>query len=99
MSGRVVSVDSNSSQRRKFLSLIQHGREYCKWLIKLIYLDNLVQFILAILSNFAKKIEVEVYANQEKSLPAVTTLIKYVFCFQFFLWIIIMSLMSNFGAP
>ena len=40
--------------------------------------------ILAILSNFAEKIEVDVYANQEKSASAVTKLIKYVFSFEFF---------------
>ena len=33
MSGRVVSADTNSSR-----SSIQHGRECCKWLKKLIML-------------------------------------------------------------
>ena len=40
------------------------------------------------MSNFAAKIGVEVYANQEKSLSAVKTLIKYVFSFEFSSWII-----------
>ena len=38
MSGRVVSADTNSSRRREFVSPIQHGRECCKWLKKLIIL-------------------------------------------------------------
>ena len=33
--------------------------------------------------KFAEKIEVEVYANQQKSVSAVTKLIKYVFSFEF----------------
>ena len=32
MSGRVVSADINSCQRREFVSPIQHGRKCCKWL-------------------------------------------------------------------
>ena len=38
MSGRVVSADTNSSRRREFVCPIQHGRECCKWLKKLIIL-------------------------------------------------------------
>ena len=38
MSGRVVSADTNSSRRREFVSPIQHRRECCKWLKKLIIL-------------------------------------------------------------
>ena len=38
MSGRVISADTNSSQRREFVCPIQHGRECCKWLKKLIIL-------------------------------------------------------------
>ena len=38
MSGRVVSADTNSSRRREFVYPIQHGRECCKWLKKLIIL-------------------------------------------------------------
>ena len=38
MSGRVVSADTNWSRRREFVCPIQHGRECCKWLKKLIIL-------------------------------------------------------------
>ena len=38
MSSRVVSADTNSSRRREFVCPIQHGRELCKWLKKLIIL-------------------------------------------------------------
>ena len=38
MSGRVVSADTKSSRRREFVCPIQHGRECCKWLKKLIIL-------------------------------------------------------------
>ena len=51
-SGRVVSVDTNSSRRREFVSLIQCRRKCCKWLIKLVdlvtlfrnYFSNIVKF-------------------------------------------------------
>ena len=42
-----------------------------------------LRIISAILSNFGEKIKVIVYANQAKSVSAVTTLIKYVFSFEF----------------
>ena len=45
-----------------------------------LYFSNIVKF--------AEKIEVEVYANQEKSVSAIATLIKYVFSFEFSSWII-----------
>ena len=38
MSGCVVSADTNSSRMREFVYPIQHGRESCKWLKKLIIL-------------------------------------------------------------
>ena len=38
MSGHVVSADTNSSRRLEFVCPIQHGRECCKWLKKLIIL-------------------------------------------------------------
>ena len=40
MSGRDVSTDTNSSQRRELVYPMQHGRECCVYLNKLIIPDS-----------------------------------------------------------
>ena len=59
MSGRAVSADTNSSQRREFAYPIQHGHECLNELTgeKSLEIDEV----------YAEKIKVKVYVNQQNS--------------------------------
>ena len=74
---------TNSSRRREVVCLIQHGREYCKVLVKYSKVRSYSSKILEIGMILGEKIERKVYVNQQNFASDIQLLIRHFFLFFF----------------